>query len=71
MKAISKGIVLSLVRHCTQGSLANVVIPENIASAVTVRRLALEGVLLQNCVPSPFLARYVDSMGNLTYPRGI
>jgi hypothetical protein len=35
MKAISNGISFSRVRHCTQGSLANVVMPEKIASAVT------------------------------------
>ena len=35
MKAISKGILRSLVRHWTHGSRAKVVIPENIASAVT------------------------------------
>ena len=35
MKAMSKGVSLSFVRHWTQGSLANVVMPEKIASAVT------------------------------------
>ena len=35
MNAISKRSVLSLPRHCTHGSLANVVMPENIESAVT------------------------------------
>lgn len=35
MKAISKGMCCSLVRHWTHGSRAKVVMPENIASAVT------------------------------------
>lgn len=37
-KATSKGTLLSLPRHWTQGSLANVVIPEKIESAVTSKR---------------------------------
>ena len=35
MNAISKRSALSLPRHCTHGSLANVVMPENMESAVT------------------------------------
>lgn len=71
MKAMSKGTVLSLVRHCTQGSLANVVMPENIASAVTYSTLASDNAILYKNLPSPKLERYADCTGNLTYPRGI
>lgn len=35
MNAMSKVVSLSLPRHCTQGSLAKVVMPENTESAVT------------------------------------
>ncbi len=37
--AMSNGTCFSLVRHCTQGSFAKVVIPENTASAVTGRKV--------------------------------
>ena len=46
MKAMSKGTWLSLVRHWTHGSLANVVMPEKIASAVT----ATQGNQRQPCI---------------------
>ena len=35
MKAMSNGVSLSLVRHWTQGSFANVVMPEKMESPVT------------------------------------
>jgi hypothetical protein len=38
MNAMSNGTSFSFVKHFTQGSLANVVIPEKMASAVTRRR---------------------------------
>jgi hypothetical protein len=40
MKAMSNAVSLSLPRHCTQGSFANVVMPEKIESAVT-RKIAV------------------------------
>jgi hypothetical protein len=41
MNAMSNGTCFSLVRHLTQGSFANVVIPEKIASAVTRKKMRI------------------------------
>ncbi len=45
MKAISNRSVLSLPRHCTHGSLANVVMPENMEFAVTRKFMSTQCTL--------------------------
>lgn len=40
MKAMSKVVSRSFPRHCTHGSLANVVIPEKMESAVTALQMS-------------------------------
>ena len=66
MKAMSKGDSLSLVRHWTQGSFANVVMPEKIASPVTDERWGRYFHEKGGSLPSPFLPRYMGWKGNLT-----
>ena len=61
MKAISKGILRSLVRHRIHGSRAKVVMPENIASPVTEEGINLENPCGRsgfNKSPSPLVPRY-------------
>lgn len=54
MKAMSNGVSLSLPKHWTQGSLANVAIPEKTESAVTVTGMSVsyENGDLQDSIPS-------------------
>jgi len=52
MNAISNSSSFSLVRHCTQGSLAKVVIPEKTASAVTNTHIS-KNIEVKCAIPSP------------------